>query len=78
MDPVSGKATIFAFTINRYQWQDGMPPPYVIAEVELVEQEGLKITTNIVDVDSAAVKTGMPVSVRFERADEAYIPVFAP
>src|SRR5262245_21971344 len=46
-DPVSGRATVFTFTINQYQWQPGMQPPYVVAEVELVEQEGLKILTNI-------------------------------
>src|SRR5438132_12405841 len=71
-DPVSGKATIHSFTINRYQWRPNMPPPYVVAEVELVEQEGLKLTTNIVDADFAKLKVGMPVSVKFEQTEDFY------
>jgi uncharacterized OB-fold protein len=77
-DPVSGKGTVFSFTINRYQWQPGAPPPYVIAEVELVEQEGLKLMTNIVNIAPEKVKVGMPVSVLFDHVDDAYIPVFQP
>jgi uncharacterized OB-fold protein len=77
-DPVSGEGTVYTFTINRYQWYPNMPPPYVLAEIELVEQEGLKIVSNVVDVDISDVKIGMPVSVKFERAGESYIPVFAP
>jgi len=77
-DPVSGKGTVYSFTINRYQWQANFPPPYVIAEVELVEQEGLKIMTNIVNVAPEKVTVGMPVSVLFDHVEEAYIPVFQP
>jgi uncharacterized OB-fold protein len=78
LDPVSGKATVFSFTINYYQWRPDMPPPYVIAEVELVEQAGLKILTNIVDIEPERIRIGMPVSVKFEQAGEVFIPVFAP
>src|ERR1019366_4675146 len=46
-EPVSGRGVVYSWTINRYQWTPGMPPPYVLAEVELVEQEGLRILTNI-------------------------------
>ena len=77
-EPVSGRGSVYAWTINRYQWNPGMPPPYVLAEVELAEQAGLRILTNIVDCDIDAVRTGMPVTVRFERAEEAWIPVFGP
>jgi len=77
-DPVSGNGTVYTFTINRYQWFPNMPPPYVIAEVELAEQVGLNIVTNIVDIDPSQVKIGMPVSVRFDHVGESYIPVFAP
>lgn len=77
-DPVSGKGTIFTYTINRYNWFPNMPAPYVIADVELVEQEGLKILTNIVDIDPSKVKIGMSVSVQFDHVGETYIPLFAP
>jgi uncharacterized protein len=75
-EPVSGPGTVYSFTINRYQWDSGMAPPYVLAEVELPEQEGLRLLTGIVGCDPEMVQIGMQVSVSFQRAGEAWIPVF--
>ena len=77
-EPVSGRGTVYACTINRYAWSPGMTPPYVIAEVELAEQPGLLITTNIVGCAPEDVRIGMPVTVEFEQAGEAFVPVFRP
>ena len=73
---VSGRGTVFSFTVNRYQWTPLLEPPYVLAEVELDEQPGLRLLTSIVDCDDVSI--GMPVHVRFEPAGEAWVPVFAP
>ena len=75
-EPVSGRGTVWSYTVNRHQWAVGLEPPYVVAEVELEEQAGLRLLTSIVDCDEVTI--GMPVSVRFEPAGEAWIPVFAP
>jgi uncharacterized OB-fold protein len=75
--PVSGRGTIYSYTINRYAWFAGMTPPYILAEVELDEQAGLRLLTNIVGMDIDAVRIGQKVSVRFEQAEETWIPVFA-
>jgi uncharacterized OB-fold protein len=81
-EPVSGRGTVWSYTINRYRWTPGIQPPYVLAEVELEEQPGLRLLTAIVDVDAdaepAPVSIGMPVDVRFEPVGGAWIPVFAP
>ncbi len=77
--PVSGRGTVFTFTVNRHQYHPDVPAPYVVAIVELAEQDGLRFTTNIVDVDPEAVAIGMPVQVTFEPAGEAaWAPVFRP
>jgi uncharacterized OB-fold protein len=76
-EPVSGRGVIYSWTINRYQWSPGMPPPYVLAEVELVEQEGLRILSNIVGCPPEDVHIGMAVTVAFDKVDEAWIPVFS-
>jgi uncharacterized protein len=55
-----------------------MPVPYVVAEVELAEQRGLRLVTNIVGCDVDAVAIGMPVVVCFARAGDAHIPLFRP
>jgi uncharacterized OB-fold protein len=76
--PVSGRGRIHAWTINRYPWNPRLPPPYVIADVELEEQEGLLILSNIVDCPLEALRVGLPVQVAFEQAGEAFVPVFRP
>jgi uncharacterized OB-fold protein len=79
---VSGDGTVFTYTVNHHPFNPAVPPPYVIAIVELVEQEDLRLAANIVDCEPDSVTTGMPVEVRFERHDfeddTVFAPVFAP
>ncbi len=74
----SGTASVFSFTVNRYPYHPEVSPPYVIALVELEEQPGLRLVTNIVNCDPASVSIGQRVQVLFEHAGEAWIPVFEP
>ena len=74
--PVSGRGRVWSYTVNRYPWSPGLEPPYVLAEVELDEQAGLRLFTTIVDCDEVTID--LPVSVRFEQAGDAWVPVFAP
>ena len=75
---MSGEGTVFTFTINRHPFNPSVPVPYVIAIVELVEQSGLRFTTNIIGCDVDDVHLGMEVTVAFEPAGEAWAPVFRP
>ena len=75
---VSGKGSVFTYTVNRHVFHPDVPPPYVVAIVELDEQPGLRFTTNIVNCDVDAVEIGMPVRVTFEPAGEAWVPIFEP
>ena len=80
--PVSGRGTVFTYTVNYQPFMPTVPVPYVIAIIELEEQSDLRIATNIVDCESDSVSVGLPVEVRFERqdidGDSVYFPVFAP
>jgi uncharacterized OB-fold protein len=75
-EAVSGRATLWSFTVNRYQWNPALTPPYVIAEVELPEQDGLRLLTTLVDCDEPTI--GMALQARFERTGDAWVPVFGP
>ena len=75
---VSGRGRVHSCTLNHYQWVPGMPAPYIVAEVELVEQDGLCLLTNVVDCAWDAVAIGMDVEVCFARAGDAFIPLFRP
>ena len=76
--PVNGTGTVFSFTINHQPYNPATPVPYVVALVELAEQENLRVFTNLIDVEPQAVKIGMAVNVRFEDHGEVFVPVFAP
>ncbi len=75
---VSGRAEVFAFTVNHQLWYPTLDPPYVVAIVVLEEQDDLRLTTNIVGCDVDDVFIGMPVEVCFERYGDVWLPFFAP
>lgn len=75
---VSGLATVGAVTVNHQAWMPGMTEPYVIAIVELDEQPGLRLTTNIVGIEPDKVFIGQRIKVVFEHADDVWLPLFIP
>jgi uncharacterized OB-fold protein len=75
---VSGKAVLLTYTVNHHPWIPGFDPPYLIAIVELVEQPGLRLTTNLVGVEPDEVEIGMPLRVVFEAYEDVHIPLFEP
>jgi acetyl-CoA acetyltransferase/uncharacterized OB-fold protein len=75
---VSGRAVVAGFTANEQPWIPSFPPPYIIAIVALEEDDRIRLTTNLVNVNADAVFVGMKVRVLFEHADDVWIPVFEP
>jgi uncharacterized OB-fold protein len=80
--PVSGRGTVFTYTVNYQPFNPEVPVPYVIAIVELDEQQDLRIASNIVDCEPDSVYIGLEVEVRFEPhgvdSEKVFVPVFAP
>ncbi len=74
---VSGRGTVHSFTVNHQPW-DGAGDAYVIGLVEIDEQQDVRLTTNIVDIDPAEVRIGMRVEVVFEDHAPVFIPLFRP
>jgi uncharacterized OB-fold protein len=78
-EEVSGKATLYAYTLTLQAFHPYYADklPYTLAVVELEEQPGLRITTNIVDVPEAELTTGLPVEVVWrEVAPDLTLPMF--
>jgi uncharacterized OB-fold protein len=75
--PVSGRGTVFTYTVNHHPYNPEIPVPYVIAIVELAEQTGLRLAANIVDCEPDSVTSGMAVSIRPDRGAGG-APAFAP
>ena len=77
-EAVSGRATVLTYTLNHQQWVPAPDHPYCIAIVELEEQPGLRLMTNVVNCPAEDVRIGMPVKVLFEAYEDVFIPVFEP
>jgi hypothetical protein len=75
---VSGRATLWTFTVNYQPWMPGPELPFVVAIVALPEQEGLRLTTNLIDVEPDDLAIGMDLEVAFEHHDDVWIPLFRP
>lgn len=76
--PVSGLGTVFSYTVNHQPFLPAVQPPYILAIVELDEQEGLQLMTRIVSCDPSDVYIGQRVQVVFEQYGEIFLPCFQP
>lgn len=82
----SGLATLSTFTLNHQEWMPGPAVPFLVAIVDIDDAPGVRLTTNLVDVDPDDVEIGMPLEVVFEHHDDpddpespgVYIPLFRP
>jgi uncharacterized OB-fold protein len=77
-EAATGTATLYSYTVNYKAWNPDVPVPYVIGMVELTEQAGLRLNTNIVNCDTGDVHIGMPLRVTFEQHGEHFVPLFEP
>ncbi len=75
---VSGRATVLSFTLNHQPWVPAPDHPYCIAIVEIEEQRGVRLMTNIVNCPVERVEIGMAVQVVFEQHDDVWFPLFEP
>jgi uncharacterized OB-fold protein len=74
----SGLGTVVTFTLNHQRWVPSPDHPYAIAIVELDEQPGLRLMTNVVGCPADDVHIGMRVRACFEEHDDVWIPLFEP
>lgn len=77
-EPCSGRGKVLTYTINRQPWLPSLPPPYVIAVIELDDDPELRLTSRLLDVQPEQASIGMRVKVRFEEAGDVWLPLFEP
>jgi uncharacterized OB-fold protein len=77
---VSGRGTLYSYAVVERAFHPGWAsaPGYVVALVELDEQEGLRMLTNILDTDGSDLQVGMPLEVTFEDRAAITVPQFRP
>jgi uncharacterized OB-fold protein len=73
---VSGRGVVHSFTVTHFPLP-GYEPPFAVVLVELEEQQGLRLVSNLVDVAPDDVRIGMEVEVVFEQvAEDVTLPLF--
>lgn len=76
--PVSGRAVLASYTVNYQAWVPGLAVPFSIGLVELVEQAGVRLTTNIINTPVEALRIGMKLRVVFAQREDVWLPLFEP
>ena len=75
----AGRGVIYSYSVVDRPLHAGFVDalPYVVALVELDDQPGLRILTNLVDVPAQAqLRCGLPVEVTFEERGSVTLPQF--
>lgn len=63
----SGRGEVYSFVVHHHPPVYGYETPFAIALVEL--EEGTRIVGNVLGIEPAAVRVGLPVQVDFVRVD---------
>jgi uncharacterized OB-fold protein len=72
---LSGTGQVYSYAVLHHPRSPRFTYPLVAALVDL--DEGIRMVTNLVGIEPADVRIGMPVRVAFERtADDGRLPVF--
>ena len=76
---VRGKGRVWSWTVVFHSIDPALNnnTAFNIVEVELEEQEGLRLTSNLIDCGPEDIYVGMPVEVVFEKvSDKMALPMF--
>jgi uncharacterized OB-fold protein len=74
--PTSGRGVVHTFTVTHAS-AAGFTPPFGVVLVELEEQKGLRVVSNLLGVAPDEIRIGMPVEVTFETfAEDVALPLF--
>ena len=69
---VGGRGRVYSFTVVRHafeeKWRHALP--YVVALVEFADAPGVRLITNLIDIDPADVRIGLAVDPVFGGEDK--------
>jgi len=73
----SGRGEVYSFVLPRHPRYPGFEDPHIVVLVEM--EEGIRLVSNLCDVDPVDVAIGMPVEVFFATFDGGLVlPQFRP
>ncbi len=78
--PLSGRGKVMTWTVVTHPVHPAAVKkvPYVVVQIELAEQAGLTMISNLIDVPHDAIRVGLPVIVTFvAHAEGQKLPMFS-
>lgn len=71
-EPVSGRGRLKTWTVMRDAFLPGFVPdiPYIVADVELVEQPGLRLVARLADISEDELELDLDLAVCFDDVAE--------
>lgn len=78
---MSGRGFVHSHTLTHYVFHPAFADavPYAVVLVELEEDPGIRIVSNLVEIDATHIRSGLPVEVVFEDVtEEISLPMFRP
>jgi len=73
---MSGRGTVFTYTVTHHPQVEGFDYPLVVAVVEL--EEGVRLITDLVDIAVEQVCCGLPVELTVRDVGGLTLPLFCP
>lgn len=73
--PADGRGRVYTWIISRHPNRPD-DEPRIVAVIEL--EEGVRLVSNVIDVDVAAMRNELPVEVCFVERDGRVLPQFRP
>jgi uncharacterized protein len=64
----TGRGTVYSFVMPKYPPLPFLQYPYVVALIEL--DEGVRIVSNLCDIEPEAIEVGLPVEVYYETFED--------
>jgi uncharacterized OB-fold protein len=76
---VSGRGEVYTYTLVHRAIAAGQELPFVVAVIALADAGGVRMISNLVDVDPERVEIGLPVELVWEdMSEDLAIPRFRP
>lgn len=74
---LAGTGVVYSYSILHHPQNPAFTYPVIAVLVDL--DEGIRIVSNLIDIEPSQVRIGLPVQVRFEPTrDDMAVPVFTP
>jgi uncharacterized OB-fold protein len=75
-EEISGKGSVYTFSVSHRVFVPGVNPPYAIVVVDIDEEPGVRIMSNLVNCHEDEIEIGMPVKAVFKDIDDKAALVF--